>query len=524
MAPSSGKYIGQYNRQEVVAQVQAANSKKLIINVSPVNDKPSENLGQLVKPVIFTAKLHFSGNLDIRSNSSDFPHYKFKPSSPSCFTSVKTPSKKDSLLEFCWGGDKIHVIGSLPNSQSFELNLTLALSNEMPALEKPERFKISEIIERSKTHNFESIIAFQKVLEARAQAQLAYASLLPHGNINDALGLISMNFQFLIRSVGDLAPFLLPSRWARAAESRDLLVAERQAWIIMDLDGMNITESLAKSARRDSEALSRLDTQKETIEGIRDLVRIKESAGLLQLGSSDDLTSLITQIQVTIAQLKAVQEKELSALSHAAGFYNPHAIIGIDAEDPSSPGPIDSVQTPVHLDLNTSLQLAIVRSAELRQVLAMVQWARDNRIERVFNWLDPAGEMGSGIGPSFPYYMEVSFHKIDEMLARKEQLKSIVFHKVSDTFTDINISVQDYSLAIESKEIQARRVLRISQNLKNGIAFVMADLVAALQDQVKADLDIVNAEYGYLIALSRLNRLLYQGPYAEGILEDKKGI
>jgi hypothetical protein len=34
----------------------------------------------------------------------------------------------------------------------------------------------------------------------------------------------------------------------------------------------------------------------------------------------------------------------------------------------------------------------------------------------------------------------------------------------------------------------------------------------------------VNAEYGYLIALSRLNRLLYQGPYIEGLVEDKKDL
>jgi hypothetical protein len=300
------------------------------------------------------------------------------------------------------------------------------------------------------------------------------------------------------------------------------MVAEKQAWIIMDLNGMNITESLAHSARRDSEALLRLEAQRETIEGIRDLVRVKESAGLLQLGTSDDLTSLINQIQVATVQLKGVQLKQLSALSYAAGFYNPRAITGIDPEDSTSGLPIHSVQSPIQMDLNTALQIAIVRSAELRQVSAMVQWAKDNRSERIFNWLDPAGELGSALGPSFPSYLAVSLHQIDEMLARKEQLKSMVFRKVFDTFTEINLSVQDYDLAKQSKEIQARRVLRISQNIKIGINFVMSDLVAALQSQVRADLDIVNSEYGYLIALSRLNRLLYEGPYAEGILEDKK--
>ena len=253
-------------------------------------------------------------------------------------------------------------------------------------------------------------------------------------------------------------------------------------------------------------------------------MRIKEAAGLLQLGTSDDLTSLINQIQVTIVQLRGAQGKELSALSHAVGFYNPRAIIGIDEEDPAALGPIESVQAPVQLNFDTALQTAIVRSAELRQVLAMVQWARNNRIERVFNWLDPAADSASGLGPSFPFYMKVSFHQIDEMLARKEQLKSLIFRKVSSTFNEINLNIQNYALAIQSREIQARRVLRVSQNLKNGISFVMSDLVTAFQDQVKADLNIVNAEYGYLIALSRLNRLLYQGPYAEGIVEDKKDL
>jgi len=292
----------------------------------------------------------------------------------------------------------------------------------------------------------------------------------------------------------------------------------------MDLDGMNITESLAEAARRDSEVLFRLHEQKDLIEGIRDLVRIKEAAGLLQLSSSDDLTSLVNQIEMTTVDLEGVQSKELAALSNAAGFYNPRAILGVDAEDSMVSGPMDSVQSPIQLDLNTALQTALVRSAELRQVSAMVQWAKDNRTERVFNWLDPAAEPGAGLGPAFPFYMEVGFHQIDEMLARKEQLKSVVFRKVSDTYIGINTSIQDYALAVRSKEIQARRVLRISQNLKMGINFVMSDLVAALQDQVRADLNIVNAEYGYLISLSRLNRLLYQGPYTEGVAEDKKGL
>jgi hypothetical protein len=521
LAPSPGTYTGQYNQQEVVAQVHSIHNKKLIIQISPAADKPTEYPSQLIGPVTFTAKLNISGNLHVSSSSPDFPNYKFIPSSTSCFTSVKTSSNKNSSLEFCWGGDKIHVIGNLQTAQVFELSLTLSLAEEMPTLEIPTRFKVSDLIERSKSHNFESVVEFQKVLEAKSQAEVAYLGLLPHASLNAGLALISLNYQFIIRSIGDLAPFLLPSRWALAAEAKDLLVAEKQAWIIMNLDGMNITESLAKSARRDSEALARLNTQKEIIEGLRDLVRVKEGAGLLQLGSSDALTSLMNQIQMNLIQLEGVQRIELSALSHAAGFYNPRAIIGIDPEDTHLSGLADSVQLPIQLDFNTSLQNAIVRSAELRQVLAMVQWARDNRTERIFNWLDPVSALGSTLGANYPAYMKVSFYQIDEMIARKEQLKSIIFKKVSDTFTQLNLNVQDYTLAVQSKEIQERRVLRISQNLKTGINFIMSDLVLALEDQVKADLDIVNTQYGYLIALSRLNRLLYQGPYAEGLAEDK---
>jgi hypothetical protein len=248
-------------------------------------------------------------------------------------------------------------------------------------------------------------------------------------------------------------------------------------------------------------------------------VRIKEAAGLLQLGVSDDLTSIINSIDVAVVELENVRIKELAALSHAAGFYNPKAILNVDPEPSKSGGALSSVKNPVILDLNSSLQSAVARSAELLQILSLIQLAKHTKIERIYSWLDPSADTFAGLGPSYPFYLEVSQRQIDEMIARKEQLKSVIFNKVSDAISELDTTVKDYDLALQSREIQERRVIRISQNIKVGIAFAMSDLVFALQDKIKADLNIITAEYGYLISLSRVNRLLYQGPYSEGLAE-----
>jgi hypothetical protein len=159
------------------------------------------------------------------------------------------------------------VKGFVSKGIPLEINLFLSVSAEMPQLETPARFSVSDLIERSRTHNFESLVEFQKVLEAKAQALLVYTNLFPHITVGDGMVFLGLSYLFALRSVGDLAPFLLPSRWYRAAEGRDQLRAEKQAWIIMDLDGMNITESLAHSARRDSEVLKKLAQEKKRSKG-----------------------------------------------------------------------------------------------------------------------------------------------------------------------------------------------------------------------------------------------------------------
>ena len=179
----------------------------------------------------------------------------------------------------------------------------------MPTLEAPQSYTLAELMDRAKSHNFESVIEFQKVMIAKYTAVNAEMNLLPHGNTTDLFNIMSLSLFTGLKSIGDLVPFVLPSRWIRVAGEKDLLASEQDAWTIMDLDGMNFVESFSYEMGRDAESVEAISLERTMIESLRDIVRGKERVGG-PLGASDPLSSLMNKIDLTLSSgLDAAQRR-----------------------------------------------------------------------------------------------------------------------------------------------------------------------------------------------------------------------
>jgi len=430
-----------------------------------------------------------------------------------CYKSSEN-SSGPFLLQFCGDGSQITLaVTDRQGIAVYNFQLSRLDPGQAPKMEVPADYTVSQLVNLAKARNFQTIVEFQKVLQARDNSINAHANLFPHFTTGDAINVAGLTDLDYMKTIGDLVPFLLPSRWIRAHEASDQSDAEDDAWKVMDADGMNIAEALALTVMRDGEVVSRLESQESSVIAIRDLITAKEHAGAAQVGTSDDVTSIVNAIDNEIVLLNGVQEEELAALSQAVGFYNPKAIRSVSfGADQAQAG--FAIDTPLQPDLSDWTALAIARAPEYAQMQALLKLAKSEKHESYFNWLDPSASGNTGIGLGLPSLIAVGQDQIAEVQARTDQVKSILITKLSQAVSGMGESIQSYGLAGTAVDIQNRRVERLTNNFRLAVQVSMADLVGALQDQEKSDIDVINSKYDYYSSLSRVHRILYDGIYS----------
>lgn len=276
----------------------------------------------------------------------------------------------------------------------------------------------------------------------------------------------------------------------------------------MRADAANISEGLSYTIERDTKIISRFETQYRTVTRIRDEILAKERLHLLPAGSSDDVTSILNAIEKSISGLRLLVTEEYSALAQAAGFLTPTAISGVKSSSEIS------ILSPEPLDRTAITEVAVQRSYEINQIDTLIESARVNKLERYFSIIDPAGGAQAAIGFNLYAYFQVAPSQLRELAVRRDNLKSLLEQKAFNTYSEATQAIQAYQIATTGIEIQDRRVDRVLSYLRLGIGFSLADLVNAIQSRVQSDVDQVNAEYAYYVALSKINRLLFAGPYA----------
>ena len=169
-------------------------------------------------------------------------------------------------------------------------------------------------------------------------------------------------------------------------------------------------------------------------------------------------------------------------------------------QDPEAP----SVGHPLTVDFETSAKLVVSVSVELRQLDDLMAWAKTEKDAPaiLIRWTHRETRTG-GVGFGLPSYIEAAQSQVDQIAAQKQEKTATLLNQLQDVITQLQKNVDDYNNAILGSEIQERRVLRNTQDLKLGIGFVMSDLIEALQDQVNSQLAEIDAKYDYLLALSR---------------------
>ena len=370
----------------------------------------------------------------------------------------------------------------------------------------PKTYTLDELRTRAFNHSFETQVEFEHTFQARQTAKASRLNLLPHLSINSVIPLAVMDMSGTLDAVGDIAPFLLPNRWLLAKENGQRSKAEDDTLVLVKSDSGFLVETITLSILRDQEILQKMKTSLIQITAIRDELAFREKLGQFQPGVHDDVTSLIMDLQKTIDTMAEGSQEQFAALALAAGFADQASIAGITPLTPNE------MTVPVHEDADQGT--IFDHSYELKQLDHLILATKASKGERWFQWMDPAGDPNGGFGFALPSYISIGSSQIREMQVRREQMESILTQKLHTIVNEANLSNDLFTLDTQGVVIQKNRVNRMLTNIRMGAAFALSDLINALQDQVKNDLDLTSSQYSFLISKAALNRLEMTGPYS----------
>jgi hypothetical protein len=382
-------------------------------------------------------------------------------------------------------------------------------------MEPSRTFSIREIIDRSMNLSFDSRVEFERVVQSRLNAQHASLSLLPRISASTILSFIVFGPLGPFAVIGDLAPFLFPSRWTRARQAEVTAEADFIGYLIMKADAAHISEGIALTTERDLRIKDMLTNARREVEDMQRDFQFRVAVDIAQPGQLDDFSSTLINIDRSDTTLSRTINAQLRALSLAMGYYNPEAVSGIQEHTPRT------ISLRPITDKNRLVELALRRSYELRQADLLIQASHLSSAEHHMAWIDPTGNPAGALGFSLPSYLQIGYSQIREMEMRRERTRAQIIQSVYDTIDLIERSQTLYRLSVENVAIQSRRLRTIRDGLALGNAINGTEIALALQEKIRATSELLDAEFGYYIAQAKLNRLLFVGPY--GIMNPDMG-
>jgi hypothetical protein len=309
-------------------------------------------------------------------------------------------------------------------------------------------------------------------------------------------------------SVGELVPFLFPSHWLNIKENEKLLIAQQLALTLVKLDSMRTTEALSLAAGRDHALWEVLKEDRKLHSQIEAEIRAFEIEGKLKGGSTLGIESAGNNLDQTIANLESIIPLDINLLSIAVGFVNPSAIGNLTVE------PLGNIEEAGCVVLRDLERITIEASLEIRQLQALLEAAQTSKINRGVQWMSPTGDLKGALGVSLPVYIEIGASQIRDLLTMKDQIHSRLLHKVLDAFNDYYKSLDSYQFAVKGVLLQETRIKEARELIRNSNLDNVHDLRDALQLLSVNHSNLIIAQYAWYDSISKLNRLLLQGPYA----------
>ena len=392
----------------------------------------------------------------------------------------------------------------------YSLSLQAFDSTAKTPVETPATYTLDAAMNRTFAMSFETRAQFERSMEASHVATNAYLNLLPRLNINagTAVATAFTDITQLIGGIGDLLPFLLPTRWIDAENAGIDANAQKIAlWVMRGDSGLEV-ESLAYSWISDGLVIGDYREVLGQSETLVKQIRFLEQMGEYPAGTADTIQTSIDGMKADLAVLSAAREDKKTVLAQAMGFISPEAVIAVTLDTVTEESDLD------HLQEGPFEDQVVGRSLELDQLDQLIETARNTKTATYFEWLDPAGGPNSSLGAAIGTSVEIAQDKIDELELQRSQLEATLRQKARSALDDFNTAHGELALANAAMGLQQKRVTNVLDTIKYGKDTNQVELAAVYQDLLRAMIGQRDADAAILIARAKINRLLLEGYYS----------
>lgn len=416
----------------------------------------------------------------------------------------------------CWHGSELSLLICYNDDtfdfQTFDNNLTKfhisAKRNYSPKyLEVPKNktsFSIEELRKLVQEKSFDSRMEYQRVLEARKNAQANYLSLAPRMTLGTVGALLSGNGVGLFISVmSDLTPFLFPTNWIKAKEAGLQSDAENITQKIMKADSQLSVETLADLILRDEASLVYYQEMISSTQVLHDSIQIRENLGQYPVGSTDNIQSILNSLYADKMELtKNIQQQKYS-LSIMVGFDKPEKIQKISWKKESNP-----VHFPLNINKTNLIQEAQKQSLESAQLDKIIAISKSEEQKAYWSWIDPSGSALTGLGLPYGVMIEISKEKTQELQIQKEQIMAYTNQKASEAYENYTTALQEYKLSQINLDLQNKRKQLFDEKINLGLQVDFFGLLSVLQDNLNAKVKMAAAEANYRVSRAAIQRLM----------------
>ena len=392
----------------------------------------------------------------------------------------------------------------------YSLTLDYFPTENAVAPEQPKALTLTEAMHQAFTMNFSTRIEFERTQQARSLAKNAYLNLIPHLSLGSAMAVAQLNPYGIIAVIGDLAPFLLPSRWLHAKQEAELSKAQRDALTLMRGDTGVQVEAFAYALARDTKISAAYKQMRQEFIGLKTQVQWREHLGDFPRGSADNLESTIRYLRADSDAIDLGIEEQKAYVGQTLGLINPKAVLDVALEEELLP-----VEKAVALDEKDFFSTVLDRAFELRQLEYVMAAAKTAKSATYFEWLDPSGDPTAGLGAGLFAGVAVKDSDVKQLTIAHQQIQSILLQKTSNTIGDYNESIEDFSNMSAVLKLKETHIQEVQDLLKFSRDVSLLDLVTAMQDRLLAQVNVESARVTFRMNRAKLDRLMLQGFYSQ---------
>jgi hypothetical protein len=529
-----GSYQGVLFRQADTAAIAAGKSlrENVTIDVTFTQSKQIHlEMKNFQHETVDTAEVswkYFQRKVSVQIPSLDSQTYELR--------AIKS-SRKDHSWK-CYQGTQKYVVSACFSSKDFVFSAIKSIGQEMvysisgtfgPSQVAPQAvtsrvFTLTEAVEKSLSQGFDARIEYQRVLEAREAARVAYANLFPHftvANLVSFVGILSP--VSMITFIAEFFPFVIPNRWIKIEEAKTLSYAETLTQDILRADLAYQVQSLAYTMERDHQNLDFYQRFLRDWQCAYDhLVKVGGVDAETPGSSAHDLLfrthNVFSFAKLEVKRLETAIFTDKTELSMSLGFENSLAVSDINIEeDPNSITHANEFNADQKAKIVLMIQQRPLELVQLNYLIENAGWMRERYY---FNWADPdMAQADQSISLSLSPLLAKASAFINQLKTKLDQTKGDISRKAENTVFTYNNSLQSYQIVMVEISHFEEKISRIHSDIMKATTIdelnrVAADMSWVLIQYFQYRLKMNDTVSNFRISRAMLQRLLYQAYYS----------